>query len=220
MAEVHGQHQVLDGGERGQQLEELEDNADVAPAPFGQFPLAELVDCGVPHQHIARGRPVDAGDHVDQGRLTATRLADHGHELAAVDLQVHVLERCEITRGAAIGLHHLMQLDEMAVAVLIRCVHCCSCRFLAKGLQRSVGCWMHAPLTWDARNQALARWKPVQLSQSIRLLWALATRLPATQPPSTATTTWGSTQISKLHCQARSPIMANAARTPVARAVD
>ena len=48
VAEVHGQHHVLEQRQRGQELEELEDDAQVAAAPGGQSAFAQLVRPRVP----------------------------------------------------------------------------------------------------------------------------------------------------------------------------
>ncbi len=95
VAEVHGQHHVFQHGQRRQQLEELEDDAHVLAAPDRDLPFLEPVHRGVAHQHLAVGGAVDAGDHVDQRRLAAARLADHGHKLAAVHMQIDIVERSE-----------------------------------------------------------------------------------------------------------------------------
>ena len=118
VAEIHGQHHVLQHGQRRQQLEELEDDAHAAAAPLGQLVLAQLVHRRAADEHLAAGRPVDAGDHVDQRRLAAARLADHGDELTRPDLQIDVFERGEVAGRGAEHLAHLAQLDEM---VLVAC---------------------------------------------------------------------------------------------------
>src|SRR5690606_6702183 len=69
--EIHWQHRVLERGERRQELEELEDNADAAPAPGGELLLAQGVDALAVDADRARRRPVDAGDDVEDGGLTA-----------------------------------------------------------------------------------------------------------------------------------------------------
>ncbi len=73
----------------------------------------------VAHQDRAGARPVDAGDHVDQGRFAAARLADHRNELAAVDLQVDPAQRGEIPSRGLISLYDRAQLDQVVVAVAI-----------------------------------------------------------------------------------------------------
>ena len=111
MAEIHRQHDVLGGGQRWQQLEELKDDPDAAAAPLGQLALFERLDGRISNQDFTRGGPVDAGDHIDQGGFAAVRLADHGHEFAAVDLQVDALERGEFARRAAICFDHIVEFD-------------------------------------------------------------------------------------------------------------
>ena len=46
--------------QRRQQLEELEDDAEVAPAPERHLALAQRVHGGAADEHLAGGRPVDA----------------------------------------------------------------------------------------------------------------------------------------------------------------
>ena len=69
-------------GEHGDQVVELEDEADVAAAPAGELALRELRHVGAGHDHLARRGPVDAGDQVEQRRLARARRAHQGHELA------------------------------------------------------------------------------------------------------------------------------------------
>ena len=86
VAKVHRQHNVFDDGQRGQKLEELEDNAHVTAAPFRHLPLAEGVDGGLADNHLPFGGAVYARYHVDEGGFAASRFAHHGHKFAGVDL--------------------------------------------------------------------------------------------------------------------------------------
>ena len=56
---------------------------------------------------LARGGPVDAGDHVDQRGFAAARFADDGDKFAAINFQIDILQGGEIPGGAAISLHHI-----------------------------------------------------------------------------------------------------------------
>ena len=100
VAEVHGQHDVLDTGEHGQELEELEDDADVAPAPLGHGTFAQVVDGRAVDEDLAARGPVDAGDHVDERGFAAAGFADHGDELAGADAQVDVAQGNELADRA------------------------------------------------------------------------------------------------------------------------
>ena len=87
--------------------------------PGRQLIFLQSVDRSVADENLPGGRPVDAGDHVDQRRLAAARLADHSHELAAIDLQVDILESVKWPRGGRVDLLHLAQFDQMAIAVAV-----------------------------------------------------------------------------------------------------
>jgi len=76
---------------------------------------------------------VDIGDHIDQGRLAAARLADDRHELAAVDLEIDSFARGEAARHALVGLHGLAQLDQVRAAVVIGSI----CYVLHRGFTRN-----------------------------------------------------------------------------------
>jgi hypothetical protein len=91
-AEVHRQHDVLDQRERRQELEELEDDPDVAAAPLGQLRLAERVHRRLADGHAAGGRPVDARDHVQQRGLSAARFPHQRNKFAAINGQVNAFE--------------------------------------------------------------------------------------------------------------------------------
>src|SRR6185369_17585099 len=91
----HRQHDVLDDGQGRQELEELEDDADVLAAEAGQRVLAHLFNRLPGHAHAAAGGPVDAGDHVDQGGFARAAGAADAHKLARVDGEVDALEHVD-----------------------------------------------------------------------------------------------------------------------------
>ena len=88
VAEIHRDHHVLQHGERGQQLKELEHHTDLLAAPLGHLAFAELTDRNTADQHLPLGRAVDAGEHVDQGGLAAAGFADHGDKFSRANLQI------------------------------------------------------------------------------------------------------------------------------------
>ena len=115
-AEVHRQHHVLDHRQRRQQLEELEDHADRAPAPLGGLALGQAGEVLAGDRDRAAGRAVDAGDHVHQRRLAAARPADDRDELAPVHLEVDAVERPERPRVGDVVLDHAAQVDQVLAA--------------------------------------------------------------------------------------------------------
>ena len=55
---------------------------------------------------------VDAGDHVDQGRFAAARLAHDAGKFAALEPQGDILERGELAGGGLESFDHVLQLDK------------------------------------------------------------------------------------------------------------
>src|SRR3954452_23215799 len=60
---------VLRGGERREQVERLEDEADLVTAEQRQLLVAEPGELGVPDVDLAGCGPVETGEYVEQGRL-------------------------------------------------------------------------------------------------------------------------------------------------------
>ena len=80
---------VLRDGEIGHQVELLMDDAD--PGLLGMFGPADLVALAV-EVELALIGGVDPGEQLHQRRLAGAVLADQGEHLAAVQVQVHVLQ--------------------------------------------------------------------------------------------------------------------------------
>ena len=110
--EVHRQHHVLGDGERGQELEELEDDSDAAPAPRGERVLRQRVQRLAVDGDLAIGRLLDAGQQVRQRRLAAARRSDNGDALAGADVEIDVVERAERTGRGDMTTGRPAQADE------------------------------------------------------------------------------------------------------------
>src|SRR5439155_9941867 len=103
-------------------LEELEDNADIAPAPLSHLTFVQAVNGGAADDDGARGRAVDASQHVDKRRFAAAGFANDGDELTPVNIEADAFERRKLARGGIKGLDDLGHLDQVAgsMAVAIR----------------------------------------------------------------------------------------------------
>ena len=91
-----GDHHVLDDGERRDEVEGLEDEAEVPAAERRELFLAEAVEALTEDLDRARLRRERAGDDGEEGRLPATRGTDQHDELAAAGLEVGLLERDDL----------------------------------------------------------------------------------------------------------------------------
>ena len=90
--ELERQHDVLGRGQHRQQVEELEDEADVVAAQLGQRRVVEVADLLARDRHGAGGRLVEAGEDVHQRRLAGAGRAHHGRQAAAGDVDRHVAQ--------------------------------------------------------------------------------------------------------------------------------
>src|SRR5207302_543746 len=90
--ELRGNEDVLERGQVGQQVEELEDETTMAPANSGQARLAQLGEIGPAYGDRAGRWPVQPRVEVEQGGLAAARGAHDRGELALLDRGRHAVE--------------------------------------------------------------------------------------------------------------------------------
>ena len=102
--EVERQHGVLERGQRRQQLEELEHDADVPAAPDGELLLAQQMDLLAVDRHRPVRRPVDAGDHVhDRATCRPCHVTDDRD--AGVDGQIDAAQGRVLKLAGSVDLH-------------------------------------------------------------------------------------------------------------------
>ena len=79
------QEHVVLHREVGEEVEELEDQADGAPAGQRALPVAEGAEVSPEQQHAAGGGRVDAGRQVEQRRLAGSAAPGDGDRASGVD---------------------------------------------------------------------------------------------------------------------------------------
>ena len=92
LGEQQRQFHIFGGGEHGDQVEGLEDEADVLVAPVGELGFVEAGDIHALHMAFAAGRAVHAGNDVEQGGLAGAGGSHERQKLAGRDLKRHVVE--------------------------------------------------------------------------------------------------------------------------------
>ena len=93
--ELEGEEDVLPRGEVAQQLEGLEDEADLAAPKEGEGVLVEVLEgLAVDADGALRGA-VEAGEQAEEGGLAAARGAEDGDEVAGVDAEIDAVEHGE-----------------------------------------------------------------------------------------------------------------------------
>ena len=115
LAEVHRQHHVLDDGQRGQQLEELEDDAHGAAAPLRHLALAEAGERVPPTStspDVGRSMPVIMLISVDLPLPDWPTIATNSPR---VDLDADRLEGAERAGVGHVVLDHVPEVDEVSL---------------------------------------------------------------------------------------------------------
>ena len=87
-----------------QQVEELEDEADVPPPQRRQVALGRARHVDPAELDAARLRPVEPAEQVQQRRLAAPGAAEHGDDLARLDLEIGAVEHPPRDAALAEGL--------------------------------------------------------------------------------------------------------------------
>ena len=84
---------VLEGGDTVQEVEELEHYADVMTTELGKPVLITPTDLLIVDYDRALVWLLEAGEHIQQRRLAATRRSHKRNEFAALDDDVHIAQR-------------------------------------------------------------------------------------------------------------------------------
>ena len=117
--ELEREEDVLLRGEHGEEVEELEDEADVLAPELRQLGVAELGDGRPVDLDVALGGTVEAGEDVHEGRLAGARGPHDGGELAALDVQRDAAQRSHRGVAFAVDADDVVRRDDGAVRALL-----------------------------------------------------------------------------------------------------
>src|SRR5690606_12467901 len=106
------QRHVLPRRRARQELEVLEDEADLAVAQGGQLVVAHVLHVVAAEPVAAAARPVQAAEDVEQGALAGSGGADDGAELALVDREGDLVERRDALVSHMVLAAQVRDLDE------------------------------------------------------------------------------------------------------------
>src|SRR6185436_3354808 len=110
-AQVQRQPHVLQRAQRRQQVEELEDEADLVAADAGQLVVAEAGERLAVDAHLAGGRAIEPADQVQQRRFAGARRSNDRDHLAARDGEGDAVERDDVAFAAELA-RDLVELDD------------------------------------------------------------------------------------------------------------
>src|SRR6185436_7461545 len=96
------------GREDRQQVVELENEADVARAPFRELAGGQAVEALAGDRDLAAVRAIEATDQVQQRRLSRARGTHEREELAALDREIDRVQHLDALLAARVTLDHLL----------------------------------------------------------------------------------------------------------------
>src|SRR6185312_7753232 len=94
--------------EDGEQVEELEDEAEFVAAQLGQLAVVEVGDVDAVERHRPRGRGVEPGEDVHQGRLAGARGPHDRGEAVSVEGGADPVEGDYLGRAGAVDLPQVL----------------------------------------------------------------------------------------------------------------
>src|SRR4029078_4760041 len=111
---------VLQRGQRGDQLEELEDDAHVTPAPLCERVLAAPTQLLASEDDLPTRGAIDAGEQVEQGRLAAAGWPVDGEEALRRNTEAHAVEDNGPLRACGDDACEALDLDDRSAACVNR----------------------------------------------------------------------------------------------------
>src|SRR5882672_7251974 len=135
---------VLDGCQRRDQVELLEDEPEGAQAQLGQLPVAQRGEIAVFEDDVAGARPVERAEELQKRRLAGAARPFERDELARLELEIDAVERTDGGRSA------LEELRDAAQHVLGR--HQSTCLNASAGRRRAARMAPAVPATKPPRR--------------------------------------------------------------------
>src|SRR6185436_12900884 len=103
---------VLLGGQRRQQVVQLEHESHVLRSPSREPSAAERSDLDAADVNTAAARCIEAADQIEQGRLAGARRPHQREKFAGLDVEVHALQHVDAFTAAREVLVDIANLDE------------------------------------------------------------------------------------------------------------
>jgi hypothetical protein len=106
------QHHVLDRGELGQEVVELEDEPDPPSTQEREIAVGQMGDLRAVEKHLARRGPVESAEKVKERALASARCADDADDLALLDVEIESPQDVDLERSEVIALAKAFRDDD------------------------------------------------------------------------------------------------------------
>ncbi|MEZ4456432.1 MAG: hypothetical protein R2882_07775 [Gemmatimonadales bacterium] len=117
-AEFEGHLDVLPGRERRDQMERLEDEADLLGPELGSFVFSEAAEIGAVEGHPAAAGPVEPREQAEERGLAAARGPDDREEAAALEGERDIVQHRQPPAAGQIGLREAVADEHGGVCVV------------------------------------------------------------------------------------------------------
>src|SRR6267154_4431001 len=104
-------------GQCGQQVELLEDEADLLFSHFRALRIRKLGKIRAINGHTARCRAGKAAENIKEGRLAAARRTDDGYKFALLHTKAYAAESGHIDFADAVNLGYVFSLDDRSHSI-------------------------------------------------------------------------------------------------------
>jgi hypothetical protein len=116
--EFPGEQDIFLGGEGGDEVVGLKNEADFAAAEEGHFVLAEAGDVLAVEDYLAGGGEIEAGEESEEGAFSATGRPHDGGELSFRYLQIDTFEDLDTVRSGVDGFGKRANLNQPFIMAL------------------------------------------------------------------------------------------------------
>ena len=116
-AEEEGEFDILANGHGGEEVEELEDDAEGVAAVVREFAFAGGVEREAVHADLAGGGCVEAAEDVEEGAFAAAAGAGDGGEVAGCEIEGDAVEGADFSGAGGIDSRDLAEFDHGAASV-------------------------------------------------------------------------------------------------------
>src|SRR6267154_4446961 len=187
--EQQRQLDVLKGGEYGDEVVHLKDEADMAGAPLGEFVAGHVRDFVASHGDAAVGGDVQAAKQIEQRSLAGAAGAHEADEVAFVDVEIEALQDLDFFAAAAVSFVQSADLNQaVGFSSAIDSDHLsCSCywRFIrlnpcqpGRSMLRPYTCYFLISTDWPSRRFAGALITTVSPTATPAMTSVLEPRVP------------------------------------------
>ena len=104
---------IFDGGQGGDQVESLEDKADLLIADHAHLVVGQILYQVAVDVILPAGGYIQQTKHIHQGGFTGAGLADNGYELTLVNGQAYAVQRVHLVLAGVVDFINIAYINQV-----------------------------------------------------------------------------------------------------------